>query len=97
MYSRLLAKRGRTTQTPYYESAQFSTPTDSELDEIDHIGHVWKMGDRFYKLADLHYNDPKDWWVIAIYNGKPTEGHVESGELIYIPFPVARIAAYYGF
>ena len=97
MYGRLLDKRKRNTQTPYYESPQFNSPTAEELEEIEHIRHIWTAGDRFYKLAALYYSDPKAWWVIALYNGKPTEGHVKPGDLIYIPTPVGRIVAYYGF
>ena len=40
---------------------------------------MWKLGDRFYKLADQYYGDPTLWWIIAWYNRMPTESHAEGG------------------
>lgn len=93
----MLAKRGRTTNIEFYESALFQTPTDVELEDIDHIPHLWKAGDRLYKLAATHYDDPTSWWIIALYNGTPTEGHIKEGDTIYIPTPVGRILSLFGF
>ena len=50
--------------------------------------HTWKLGDRYYKLAYEHYGDPEVWWVIAMYNKKPTEAFVNVGDRIYIPKPI---------
>ena len=47
--------------------------------------HLWSTGDHFYKLAHKYYGDPKYWWVIAWYNGYPTEGDMRLGALIDIP------------
>jgi len=53
--------------------------------------HVWKTGDRFYKLADTYYGNPEYWWVIARYNQTPTEGHLRAGSVIIIPTPINRV------
>ena len=47
--------------------------------------HIWSYGDRYYKLADKYYGDSKYWWVIAWYNGYPTEATIEIGNVIEIP------------
>jgi hypothetical protein len=55
-YEPLRKSRGlkniRHYETPYLEnpsvSARMRTPATS---------HIWKYGDRFYKLADQYYND----------------------------------------
>jgi len=59
--------------------------------------HVWKLGDRYYKLAKQYYGDPKLWWVIAWYNEKPTEGHLKLGMSIFIPFPLSKLMSYFNY
>lgn len=53
--------------------------------------HTWSAGDKYYKLAYEHYGSIKYWWVIALFNGKPTDAHVEYGDEILIPFPVQAV------
>ena len=47
--------------------------------------HIWSFGDHFYKLAHEYYQDSRFWWVIAWYNGYPTEADIKIGALIEIP------------
>ena len=47
--------------------------------------HVWSMGDRFFKLSYQYYDTYNLWWVIALFNGVPTEAHLNYGDVIYIP------------
>ena len=68
---------------------QYPTPTlnsikEEDYDKITLVPHIWKTGDRFYKLAAEYYGDPAMWWIIAWFNYKPTESHVKIGEVIYI-------------
>jgi len=58
--------------------------------------HLWKIGDRYYKLAHKYYGNAKYWWVIAWYNKKPTESHMQLGETLYIPSPLEDILRYFG-
>jgi len=72
---------------------QYSTPyflkiEDEEYESIRTVQHVWKLGDRYSKLAEAHYDDPTAWWIIALFNKKPTESHIEVGDLIFIPIPL---------
>ena len=78
-----------------YVTPNMVYPSPREMRQIKTISHVWKKGDRFYKLAHQHYRDSSLWWVIAWFNKKPTESHVEFGEVIYIPLPLERVLQYY--
>jgi len=49
------------------------------------------VGDRYFKLAHRFYGDSKLWWVIAWFNKKPTESHVDVGDLILIPTDLYQI------
>tara|TARA_R110002074_G_scaffold9137_2_gene36616 strand:+ start:611 stop:955 length:345 start_codon:yes stop_codon:yes gene_type:complete len=59
-----------------------------ELEGIEFETHVWKTGDRFYKLANQYYNDPAYWWAIALANGAPTEQHLKLGDELIIPVEI---------
>ena len=78
---------------------QYNTPKLKHLDQsairrLERVTHVWKLGDRYYKLAYKHYGNPKYWWVIAWYNKRPTESHVKLGDLIYVPLPLEDVLRY---
>tara|TARA_B100001758_G_C18404476_1_gene611091 strand:+ start:2553 stop:2888 length:336 start_codon:yes stop_codon:yes gene_type:complete len=71
----------------------YPTPTMKELTidliaRVEQVNHVWSVGDRFYKLAHKYYGDSKMWWVIARFNSKPTEAHLNLGDVIAIPVPL---------
>ena len=75
---------------------QWVTPINKELSPADRkgiyeINHIWKTGDRFYKLAEKYYSNPEYWWIIARYNQKPTEGHLRQGDVIVIPTPLDKL------
>ena len=92
LYSETLRKRG-VKFIDQYETPVLNHPDVSQITNIERVSHVWKLGDRFYKLADANYGDPRYWWVIAWYNQLPTESHVEVGQVIYIPTPLDRALA----
>ena len=62
-----------------------SYPTQEIYDQIETAAVTWQVGDRFYKLASKYYNNPEYWWVIAWFNKKPTEQHVQLGETVLVP------------
>ena len=83
-YEYLRRKRGIKNATHY------ATPVLKNPSVLNRIGvpadqHIWKYGDRFYNLSYQYYGDSKYWWVIAWYNGMPTEAHLQIGDLIQIP------------
>ena len=85
-------RRGK-TQIEHYETPILHNPTVSQRASIKTTAHVWKYGDRFYKLADKYYNDARFWWVIAWYNVAPTEATLKNGSVIYIPLNLTEVLA----
>ena len=72
----------------------YSTPVLKNPSIINRMGvsadqHIWKYGDRLYKLAHQYYGHSRYWWVIAWYNGMPTEAHLKIGDLIQIPLSLS--------
>ena len=86
----LLKPRGSKT-IRFYSTPEFEKLSSSDYSNIHEVRHVWKIGDRFYKLAHKHYGDTKYWWVIAKYNSRPTESHIKLGEVISVPFPLEDV------
>jgi hypothetical protein len=91
-YDGVLRKKGLNYIT------QYETPILTHLQDEDYplltfISHIWKTGDKFYKLADQYYNNSTLWWVIAWINKKPTESHVKIGETIYITVSLEQTMA----
>ena len=79
-----------------YETPNFKYPNSKEMRQLGFIRHIWKSGDRFFKLASEHYGDPQLWWVIAWFNKIPTESHAKKGQIILIPKPIGKILTYLG-
>lgn len=74
-----------------YMTPELKYPTATDMAELTNYSHVWKLGDRFYKLADEYYKDSTLWWVIAWYNRTPTEAQVNLGDIVNIPMPLEKI------
>ena len=66
-------------------------PTVADRASLTTTAHLWGYGDRYYKLAYQYYNDERLWWVIAWYNGYPTEAHITPGFTIYIPLNIENV------
>jgi hypothetical protein len=94
LYEEFLERRG-IPKIVHYRSPRWPKLTARVRRSFSRQKHVWKMGDKYYKLANQYYGDPKFWWVIAWYNEKPTEGHVKSGMIIYIPTPLSKVISYF--
>ena len=93
LYRSVLENRGLKS-VRQYTTPNLRYPTSEEISNFQIIGHIWKTGDRYYKIADRYYNDPEMWWVIAFFNQKPLEQHVELGEVINIPLPLEKVLTY---
>jgi nucleoid-associated protein YgaU len=81
------------------DTRQYSTPSFQRLSaaqrrSLTEIKHVWKTGDRYYKLAATYYGRPELWWAIALYNNKPTEGQIFLGDTIRVPMPIETYLRY---
>ena len=95
-YKRYLKARGL-KQISHYDTPKLRHPSSADMGNFSSIKHIWTMGDRFFKLAHKYYSDPELWWVVAFYNQKPTEFHVNMGEVIYIPTPLETVLFYMGY
>ena len=91
LYESIL-RRKRITALRQYETRIF--PRLQSLRSIESVLHIWKTGDRYYKLANAYYGNPQLWWVIALYNQKPTEGHLRRGDAIRIPTSLNLVLYY---
>ena len=80
----------------YFGTPRFEEIDEEDLEDIEEIGHTWALGDRYYKLAHKYYGDPEMWWIIAWYNQKPTEAHLNIGDTVRIPTPLFRIRTILG-
>jgi len=88
MYGNYLEERGLTEIT-YIPFSSFKKLTDTQKRQLSKVNHTWKSGDRYYKLASMHYGNPAYWWIIAYYNNKPTEASISIGDTIIIPKPLS--------
>lgn len=74
-----------------FSTVEYSRPDDSEYSKIKTVKHIWAVGDKYYKLANEYYGDPKDWWLIARFNSRPTEAHNKIGDIILIPTRIEEV------
>jgi len=89
-YSFLRRERGVKSIT-HYETPMLAHPSTLLRAKLTTTNYIWKYGDRFYKLADQYYNDSRYWWVVAWYNGYPTEADIKPGALIAIPINIEDV------
>jgi nucleoid-associated protein YgaU len=83
-YAPLRKKRGD-KRIRQYETPKLHQPSTAEMRAIASTTHIWKSTDRLSNLAHKHYGDVRYWWVIAWYNGYPTEAHLFAGASLFIP------------
>lgn len=89
-YSPLRKSRDRKV-IRHYATPQLKHPSVLERVSLDTVSHIWKYGDRYYTLAQRYYGDTTYWWVIAWYNGYPTEADIQTGALIKIPLDLENV------
>lgn len=89
-YSSLREKRD-VKSIEQYRTVILHNPSIAQRVKIQADTHIWKYGDRYYKLATNYYNDPSLWWIIAWYNGTPTEASIAIGDRIKIPINLEQI------
>ena len=68
-----------------FETPILKNPGPKERSKLTKATHIWRYGDRFYKLAHQYYGNEKFWWVIAWYNSVPIEAALPVGTQLYIP------------
>ncbi len=75
----------------HFGTANFTYPDEDDILELQIDEHIWKRGDKLFKLAFTHYGASELWYIIAWFNKKPTEAHYKNGDVILIPKPVTTI------
>lgn len=93
LYSNVF-QRKRVSFVEQYKTPSLTYPTAEQITKLNLIGHTWTLGDRYYKLAYKHYGDSKLWWILAWFNKKPTDAHINIGDIIYVPLPLEKILQY---
>ena len=95
LYEEMFEERG-VNSIRHYATPTLNHPSVEQVSSLNTIPHVWKTGDRYYKLAHDHYGDSRNWWIIAWFNKLPTEANIKYGDVIYVPHPLDRILSYLG-
>ena len=72
----------------HYETPVMRNPSLADRIAVTSDSHIWKYGDRLYKLAYQYYGDARFWWVIAWWNGLPAESEIRNGFVIAIPINI---------
>lgn len=67
----------------YYDNYMFSREFTTKKYQVTE--HVWSHGDKLYKLANKYFGDRDLFWIISLYNNKPTDSHYSYGDIVYIP------------
>lgn len=88
-YRELRERRG-VKKIEHFTTPVLRQPTLADRSRLKTSTHIWKYGDRFYKLAHQFYGDTRYWWVIAWYNGIPTEAEANTGDVIEIPLDISE-------
>ena len=83
-YKELYERRGL-KKIKHFGTSRLRHPSVADRAAVNVAGHVWGYGDRFYKLAHQYYGDVRYWWVIAWWNGYPTEVSIKTGDFLDIP------------
>jgi len=68
-----------------YTTPKLNNPSQKELNSISYTEHYYVAGQRMFKLSQQYYGDQQYWYIIARFNNKPTEAHIEDGEILKIP------------
>ena len=94
LYEELFEERG-VKHITHYKTPRWPPLTVDVRTNFVTSKHVWRLGDRYWKLASQYYGDPKLWWAIAWYNQRPTEAGISQGDVVLIPNPIERVVSYF--
>jgi hypothetical protein len=94
IYQEIIDKRN-IKQVTQYESPVFPELTVARRRAVQYDSHVWKRGDRLYKLAYNYYGNSSLWYLIAWFNQTPTESHINIGDTIMVPISAESVMVYF--
>ena len=90
-YEFLRKKRHAKKRIIQYATPKLINPGPAARASLMTEAYIWKYGDRFYQIASKYYGDPRLWWVVAWYNGTPTEADIFPGDQISIPLSATDV------
>ena len=86
-YKSLIRSRG-IRRIRQYATPILHNPTVADRRKVKTTSHIWKYGDRLYKLAHQFYGDERYWWVIAWWNAYGVEADIKTGATLAIPLSI---------
>ena len=89
-YYEPLRKSRDVKRIKHYDTPMMVNPTISQRIAVINNKHIWKYGDRLFKLANQYYGDSRFWWVIAWWNGYGVEAQIKNGAILYIPLDISE-------
>ena len=92
----LVRRMRKLRKITHYGTSFLYHPDVADRSGLNTDTHIWKYGDRFYNLANKYYGNPELWWLIAWYNGVPTEAHLKKGDVLEIPVNLEDVATILG-
>ena len=92
----VLSRRGL-TEIEHHSKIDLKSVSMVVRAELNQNGkkHIFKLGDRLFKIAFDEYGDSKYWYLLAWWNKKPTDFHCKIGDIIYIPKPLQEVLFLY--
>lgn len=95
VYKKMLQNRG-INSAHIYETPVYSLDDTQKDLKFEFKEETWKEGDRLYKISQKFYNSVEYWWVIAMFNQKPTDSHFLVGDVVLIPYPLEEALEFIG-
>ena len=92
-----LLKNRKIKRATLLETAELNGPLDVDYSVVSYTEELWSLGTKLWNLSQQYYGDPSFYWVIGIYNGKPTDAHWRIGDVVMIPYPVEAVAESLGY
>jgi len=96
IYEEFFEERG-VNKILHYRSPRWPPLDAKARQQFTSIKHVWKLGDKWWKLSSQYYGDPKLWWVLAWYNQSPTEANLKKGQIVYVPQPISSVLSFFNY
>ena len=89
-YDRIISKRDKNLNSlNLHKTVKISNPEMLEdMPNLYEKTQRWTTGLKLWKLASEYYGDGTLYWVIGLYNSKPTDAHWSPGDIVYVPFPL---------
>ena len=94
LYSSVLEER-KVPWIHQYGTAKLGYPDEEAFKDLRVATHVWKQGDKFYKLSQEFYGSTQYWWIIPWFNHKPLESYYKYGDKVFVPLDLNVIITYF--